>query len=87
MNPKGWKQHPRGQTQVFPVTGWQTATAMNGKAGVLRIEFGTEPKLEKRESKQLIFSASQVRALSETLAKLADSLEAKAAEGTSGPVN
>lgn len=88
MPPKDWTKHPNGQVQVFPVTGWKTATTMGGKAGVLRIEFGLEPTLKKRDSRQLIMQAGQARALSETLAKLADRLEAKAAQSEpDGPIN
>lgn len=78
--PEGWNKHPSGQTQVFPVTGWQTGRAMKGKAGVLRVEYATEPKFEKRDARQLIFTTSQLRALADTLTKLADKLDAEAAE-------
>lgn len=81
MGNKGWDSHPSGGTAVFPVLGIKTGTAAGGKAGVLRLEYGTEPTMEKREAKQFVMSPQLVRTLSERLAKLADRLEA-AEDGT-----
>lgn len=85
--PKGWKEHPRGGTQVFPVTGWQTGVAMGGKAGAVRIEYALDPTFEKRDSRQLLLHPAQLRSLAETLSELADRLEARAAEGPDGSIN
>ncbi|MDV7142350.1 hypothetical protein R3X27_06615 [Tropicimonas sp. TH_r6] len=76
MADKDWEGHPLGGVSVFPVTGIKTGTAMEGKAGVVRIEYGTEPSLKKRVAKQFLLNASQVRGLSERLAELADRLDA-----------
>ncbi len=80
MAEKDWDGHPLGGASVFPVTSIKTGTAMEGKAGVVRIEYGTEPSLQKRVAKQFLMTAKQVRGLSERLAALADRLEAAEAE-------
>ncbi len=87
MTPKGWTKHSSGLTQVFPVTGWRAAPAMKGQVGALRIEFATDPTMQKRDAKQFIMTATQLRALSETLIKLADKLDGEAQDIPDGPVN
>ena len=88
MAQKGWDPHPLGDTAVFPVTGVKTGTALKGKAGVMRVEYGTEPTLQKRKAQQFLLTAQQVRSLSETLAALADRLEAAGSDDTpTDPVN
>ena len=88
MAQKGWDAHPLGGASVFPVTGIKTATALKGKAGVIRIEYGTEPSLTKRKAQQFLLNPEQVRGLSKVLAELADRLEAvAAAEAPTDPLN
>ncbi len=85
MSRDGWKAHPLGGTQAFPLTSWKTATALQGRAGVMQIEYAKDPKLEKRDSLQLLITGPQARALSQTYANLADLLEKKAAERDADP--
>ena len=51
-----WESHPLGGASVFPVTGFRMTTAMNKKAGVIRIEYGTEPTLKARKAQQFLLS-------------------------------
>ena len=76
MADKDWDGHPVGGVSVFPVTGIKMGTAMKGKAGILRVEYGTEPTLRKRDAKQFLMNPGQLRELSKRLAKLADRLDA-----------
>lgn len=88
MAKKDWDEHPLGGTSVFPVTGIRTGTALGGKAGVIRVEYGTEPSLKKRKAQQFMLTAQQARALSQTLSELADRLEKAGSEdGPADPVN
>ncbi|SDJ97472.1 hypothetical protein [Aliiruegeria lutimaris] len=85
MADKGWDGHPLGGAAVVAVTGMKIGTALEGTAGVLRIEYGKEPTLTKREAKQFLMNAKQVRELSKKMADLADRLEAN--QGAPGKVN
>lgn len=83
-----WDAHPLGDVAVFPVTGLRTGTAMKGQAGVLRIEYGTEPTLQKRKAQQFLLTPRQIRELGQRLADLADRLDASAGtDDPTGPVN
>ena len=70
-----WDAHPLGGASVFPVTNIRTTTAMQGTAGVIRVEYGVEPTLQKRKAQQYLLSPQQVRAFSKALEALADKLE------------
>jgi hypothetical protein len=84
----GWDTDDKGNIQVFPVTGWSIATFMEGMAGGLRIEFATDPSLKNQSALQVVLTAPQVRELSNTLAGLADKLEAElAADKPTGPMS
>jgi hypothetical protein len=88
MSFSGWDKHPNGDLVVYPVVGWNTATAMKGMAGVVRLEYSTDPSMKQQAAAQLILTMPQVRELSGTLAKLADTLESQlAADKPVGPRN
>jgi hypothetical protein len=81
----GWDTDATCNIQVFPVIGWSTAAFMKGMAGGLRIEFTRDPSMQNNSALQVVLTAPQVRELSQTLAGLADKLEAElAADKPSG---
>ncbi|RYH08629.1 hypothetical protein [Tropicimonas sp. IMCC6043] len=88
MAQKDWDAHPLGDIAVFPVTGFRTGTALKGRAGVLRIEYGTEPTLRKRKAQQFLLTPDQLRRLGQRLEDLADRLESPGSTDEAGdPVN
>jgi hypothetical protein len=88
MNFRDWDKRPNGDLVVYPVIGWSTVTAMKGMAGVVRLEYSTDPSMKQQAAAQLILTMPQVRELSEALANLADTLEKQlAADQPIGPRN
>jgi hypothetical protein len=76
---KGWDTDANGNIKVFPFTGVQLATAMDGMSGMLRIEYATEATLKQLSALQVIVTAAQARKFGRVLIELADLLEKKLA--------
>lgn len=79
MSWNGWDTDANGNIKVQPVVGWTTATFAKGMNGGLRLEVLRSATLSDVAAVQVAMTTAQIRELSQTLARLADRLEAQLA--------
>lgn len=69
-----WKKHPEGGLAINPITGYETAAMLDGKAGMIRIEFALDPTMLRNDAVQLVATPKQLEDLILSLRDLADQL-------------